>query len=238
MNDIPMREIKSIIAKDLKPGKESFEDTEEILKRRIEAEELESIRHKKNAERLKLALKYYDRKEDTSELCALSFYRISEKRSDFKDTVRDWFMLSSKDEDMGLCYLCSEFDVSRTADENKNNDKGNDKDKNKNGERLISEKPKAGFLIIKDYELAAVKRPDLMEKTVSMSFESCIVRRIISKEPVPSMEEILKTLSLAEVYGMKAGGSIFSYFIHRYENKGSKAAEYLIELCMPAYPLK
>lgn len=78
-------------------------------------------------------------------------------------------MLSSKDEDMGLCYLCSEFDVSRIADENKNNDKGNDKDKNKNGERLISEKPKAGFLIIKDYEPAAVKRSDLMEKTVRMS---------------------------------------------------------------------
>lgn len=138
------------------------------------------------------------------------------------------------DDDMGLRYLCSEFDVSRIADENKNNDK----DKNKNGERLISEKPKAGFLIIKDYEPAAVKRSDLMEKTVRMSFESCIVRRIISKEPVPGMEEILKTLSLAEVYGMKAGGSIFSYFIHRYENKGSKAAEYLIELCMPVCPLK
>lgn len=43
------------------------------------------------------------------------------------------------------------------------------KDKNKKGERLISEKPKAGFLIIKDYEPAAVKRSDLMEKTVRMS---------------------------------------------------------------------
>lgn len=142
------------------------------------------------------------------------------------------------DDDMGLCYLCSEFDVSRIADENKNNDKGNDEDKNKNGERLISEKPKAGFLIIKDYEPAAVKRSDLMEKTVRMSFESCIVRRIISKEPVPDTKEISKTVSLAEEYGMKAGGSIFSYFIHRYENKGSKAAEYLIELCMPVCPLK
>ena len=43
------------------------------------------------------------------------------------------------------------------------------KDSVKEIELMISEKPKAGFLIIKDYEPAAVKRSDLMEKTVRMS---------------------------------------------------------------------
>lgn len=60
MNSIPMKEIKQIIDTRGKGFCACGETSKDIIKRRIEAEELEIMRHKKNAERLRLALRYYD----------------------------------------------------------------------------------------------------------------------------------------------------------------------------------
>ena len=220
MNSVPMSSIKDITrpggegeaieAREAERGRpekvRERASVEAIIRERIEAEKREALRHRRNMERLKLALKYYE-PEGIGDPCLrdMCLYRVSEERGDFTDTLKDWFQMSSSDEDLAMCYLCTHRAGSGEC---------------------------SAFLVIKDYELKAVGRRDLMREDMKLPLGKCLVRRVFSPEPVPSEEEIGITLGLAKEFSFVPRGDVYSYFTCRHDGDFGEG-KYLLELCMP-----
>lgn len=212
LNDVPMKEIRNIIDPSSDKA-DSMGHIRDIILRRIEAEEAELLRHRRNLGRLRLSLRYYDstdiREAELKEVC---FYRISAIRNEFKEVMGDWFRLSASDSDLGLCYLCCM-------------------------EKLYgySEEGFKGFLMIKEHELIAMEREDLMEAAERVALGSCLVMRTASKSPVPSETElsILKREAAELGLSPRPGAPFYSYFTCRHEDRASGGPRYILELCLP-----
>lgn len=218
-NMIPINDIKKLTMS------ADAEENACIIKERIRHERAAALRHARAMEHLKLALSYYERTGLDKISCSSSnrFYRISEERLSLSDTVRDYFLLSSSDEDMCLCYLNTEYRIVCSPEDA---GKGS-----QNTGGSMSFKPVSNYLILKERELRSLERHELMIDENRLCGCRALRKLSLSESPVPSEKLLYELVDFAEAHGLSLTGELHSHFISRFENGGKPC--YLLELCAP-----
>lgn len=202
---LPMREIRRLFESS------SPEVRTQVLEEQLRLEEQALLQHQKNIRRLQLARSYYRAQQEEMEpvVCEMEpFYALTEVRGEFFETVMDYFSLGREDDDMTLCYLNAEYDLSGDL-----------------------ESPGGCYLMLKERELRELGREELLREDRKIAGGRSLRMSCISEKPFPGEEQLRAVQQYAEEQELKLSGKLHSYFLNQFEEAG--AVRYLIQMFAP-----
>lgn len=201
-NDMSLKDIKDVL------NQTDTKDILELIDNKIRSEESLIALHKNNLKRLKLAKYYYretDQEISIEDGSMDNAYVISDRYTDFMDTVKAFFRLSNEDSDYVMSFLNVEYDVNLSINTFKDS-----------------------YVLLNEMEINALKRDDIKEKCERLPGANCIRCIVYSDEPVPNKKHIEKILTYAMKNNIKLTGRIYAHFLYQFEE--SKGITFIIEI--------
>ncbi len=182
----------------------------DIIDNQIDEEMAQLEQHKKNLARLELSKVYLSssNKKELSVEEMPAIYRLSEKRENFFDTVKDYFSMGKTNPLFLSCFLNAQYNIEGYK-------KGYE----------------SSYLILRDYEFSMLKI-----RAAKSSFEridKCTAIREVreSEKPVPDMEHIEEIIKYAKDNGYTLRGEVYGYYLYQYNAGGN--TKFILEIYAP-----
>lgn len=199
--------------KDIKRLLDSTPDTDQvdIINKKIEEEQAQMERHKKNIARLELTKLYYSNAVDrgfTVDPYMEDMYILSELREDFFETVKDYFQLGIENPALRSCYLSGAYDLNQDE-----------------------EKPVKTYLMLKRHEMTTLKVKGLGAEFEKIPGVESVRGVIQSENPLPDAEQIRKLKDYAALHHIELAGEMYAYYLYQYSEAGKQF--FIIEMYAP-----